>query len=183
MAPAIVVMFWGQRRAKSLGALAIADPGYAQRQLLANGSPRPTLQAILVGLFWQVDIIGLLLLAFGLGCFLVPFSLAANAEGGYANRESRHDIDRCQKLTLLASMIALLCVGFVLLIATGVYESKYAPYPIMPRRVGNRALICACLIDAFYWMSYCKSHLTRRSTCSLLTLLDSQYTSSHPRTS
>jgi hypothetical protein len=176
-------MFWGQRRAKSLGALAIADPGYAQRQLLAKDSPRPTLRAILVGLFWQVDIIGLLLLAFGLGCFLVPFSLAANAEGGYANRESRHDIHKCQKLILSASMTALLCVGFVLLVATGVYESKYAPYPIMPRRVGNRALICACLIDAFYWMSYCKSRLTYRSASSLLTLPDSKCSSRRPKTS
>jgi hypothetical protein len=53
-------------------------------------------------------------------------------------------------------MIALLVVGVLLLVATAMYEWKYAPYPIMPRRVANRALICACLIDAFYWMSYCK---------------------------
>lgn len=56
-----------------------------------------------------------------------------------------------------ASMIALLVVGFVLLVTTGIYEWKFAPFPIMPRRIGNRALICACLIDAFYWMSYCES--------------------------
>jgi hypothetical protein len=40
MAPAIVVMFWGQRRAEKLGALAIADPGYAERQ--GTGEEQPS---------------------------------------------------------------------------------------------------------------------------------------------
>lgn len=88
MAPALVVLYWGQGRAKRLGALSLADPGYAQRKILAENSPRPSIEAIIIGLFWQVDVIGLLLLAFGLGCFLVPFSLAANADGGYSNRQS-----------------------------------------------------------------------------------------------
>jgi hypothetical protein len=92
MAPALVVMFWGQRRAARLGALVIADPGYAQRKVLEQDSPRPSVLAVVIGLFWQVDVIGLLLLAFGLGCFLIPFSLAANADGGYANRERAWDI-------------------------------------------------------------------------------------------
>jgi hypothetical protein len=35
-----------------------------------------------------VDLVGLLLLAFGLGLLLVPFSLAAGAENGYKNRKS-----------------------------------------------------------------------------------------------
>ena len=82
MIPSILVLYWGQWRAKKLGALAIADPGYAQRQLLAASNPRRPAFAILSGLFWQIDVPGLLLLAFGLGCFLVPFSLAAGADGG-----------------------------------------------------------------------------------------------------
>lgn len=177
MVPAIVVMFWGQRRAEKLGALALADPGYAQRQMLLKDSPKPNVHAVLTGLFWQIDIIGLLLLAFGLGCFLVPFSLAANAEGGYANRKHRECCWlRTTILMVSASMIALLVVGVILLVATGVYEAKYAAYPIMPRRVGNRALICACLIDAFYWMSYCKSTPVRPAKIKQLIRLDSQLT-------
>lgn len=86
MAPSIVVLYWGQWRAKKLGAMAIADPGYAQRQILAANNPRKPVLAILQGLFWQIDVLGLVLLAFGLGCFLVPFSLAAGADGGYSNR-------------------------------------------------------------------------------------------------
>jgi hypothetical protein len=156
MAPALVVMFWGQRRAARLGALAIADPGYAQRKVLEQDNPRPSVRAVIIGLFWQVDVIGLLLLAFGLGCFLVPFSLAANADGGYANRERAWLFRSSLRANSIASMIALLVLGVLLLVATAIYEWKYAPYPIMPRRVANRALICACLIDAFYWMSYCK---------------------------
>ena len=89
MIPSILVLYWGQWRAKKLGALAIADPGYAQRQLLAASNPRRPVFAILSGLFWQIDVPGLLLLAFGLGCFLVPFSLAAGADGGYSNRKSQ----------------------------------------------------------------------------------------------
>lgn len=88
MAPAIIVLYWGQRRAKQLGALAVTDQEEARRHVAQQDTERPSLQAIVVGLFWQVDIIGLLLLAFGLGCFLVPFSLAANADGGYSNRAS-----------------------------------------------------------------------------------------------
>lgn len=88
MAPSIIVLYWGQWRAKKLGALAIADPGYAQRQALSGSSPRKPIVATLIGLFWQIDVVGLLLLAFGLGCFLVPFSLAAGADGGYSNRMS-----------------------------------------------------------------------------------------------
>jgi len=51
-------------------------------------------------------------------------------------------------------MIALLVVGFVLLVTFAVYEWKFSPYPIMPRRIANRALICACIIDFFYFFSY-----------------------------
>ena len=36
----------------------------------------------------RVDLVGLVLFAFGFGLLLVPFSLAAGAEGGYKNRES-----------------------------------------------------------------------------------------------
>jgi hypothetical protein len=52
------------------------------------------------------------------------------------------------------SMIALLVVGFILLISFAMYEWKLAPYPIMPRRIANRALVCACIIDFFYFFSY-----------------------------
>jgi len=57
-------------------------------------------------------------------------------------------------LICLGSMIALLVVGFILLISFAMYEWKLAPYPIMPRRIANRALICACIIDFFYFFSY-----------------------------
>lgn len=87
MAPAIAVLYWGQRRARRLGAFVVADPGYAQRQVLTMAQRRDSIVALLIRLFWQVDIIGLVLLGFALGLFLVPFSLASGAEGGFSNRE------------------------------------------------------------------------------------------------
>ena len=50
-------------------------------------------------------------------------------------------------------MIALLTVGGILLIAWGLYDGYVAKYPIMPKRVINRTLICACLIDFNYFFS------------------------------
>jgi hypothetical protein len=37
-----------------------------------------------------------------------------------------------------ASLIAMLVVGAVLLVAFGVYEKKYARYPLQPMRVLNK---------------------------------------------
>lgn len=75
----------------------------------------------------EINGFGLLLMGFAFGCILAPFTLVYNAEGGYTN----------------PSMIALLVVGGLLLIAWAVWDGYFARYPIMPRRVLNRTLICA----------------------------------------
>lgn len=87
IAPALAVLFWGQRRAKKLGALNIADEDYAKRQVAQSRRGGKTVLQFATAIFWEIDIPGLILLAFALGCFLIPFSLAAGAEGGYANRK------------------------------------------------------------------------------------------------
>lgn len=88
MAPAIFILYWGSRRAKRLGALLVADQGYAQRVVVEQSRREKftSFRRTLIELFWQVDVPGLILLGFALGLFLVPFSLAAGAEGGFANR-------------------------------------------------------------------------------------------------
>ena len=93
MAPAIAVLYWGQWRATRLGALTIADQNYALRTQMKPKTRQSagSIWKIAVALFWEIDIIGLIVLAFALGCFLVPFSLAANADGGYRNREYTSD--------------------------------------------------------------------------------------------
>lgn len=89
ISPAIGVMFWGDRRAKRLGALSIASSSYARRQVLAgiNGPQRSWTQNVLHYCV-QMDAFGLLLLGFSFACLLAPATLSSTAVGGYTNRES-----------------------------------------------------------------------------------------------
>lgn len=41
----------------------------------------------------------------------------------------------------------MFCVGGVLVILFTIHEWKFAKYPIMPKRVLNRTLLCAVAID------------------------------------
>lgn len=79
----------------------------------------------------EINGFGLLLMGFAFACILAPFTLVYNADGGYKN----------------PSMIALLVVGGLLLIGWGVWDGFFARYPIMPKRVLNRTLICAMWVD------------------------------------
>lgn len=170
MAPAIFVLYWGQWRAKKLGALTIADQDYALRSQLEPKAGRTagSIWKTTIALFWEIDVFGLVLLAFALGCFLVPFSLAANADGGYRNRKYP-TLNASASADLSASMIALLVCGILFGIAFVVYESKYAPFPVMPRRVLNRTLFCMCFVNFFYWFSYYTSGIYQSSWVYVVT--------------
>lgn len=79
----------------------------------------------------EINGFGLILMGFAFACILAPFTLVYNADGGYTN----------------PSMIALLVVGGLLLIAWAVWDGFFARYPIMPKRVLNRTLICAMYVS------------------------------------
>lgn len=66
-------------------------------------------------------------------------------------------------------MIALLVVGVVLAFVFGIYEARYAPFPIMPRRVLNRGLVCMCTVNFFYWFSYYVSGIYQPSWVYVVT--------------
>lgn len=82
----------------------------------------------------EADILGLLLIGFGFAILLLPFSLQSGAEGGWKN----------------PSMIAMIVVGGVLIFLFFLWEVLLAPFPITPRRVLNRTVICCIIIDFFY---------------------------------
>jgi len=81
----------------------------------------------------------LMLLGGGVSCILLPLTLAEGAKGGWKNQ----------------SMIAMLVVGFVLTILFTLYEVLYAKRPVItPRFWGNKAVVAACTIGFFDFVSY-----------------------------
>lgn len=71
--------------------------------------------------------------------FLLPFNLAYNAPNGWET----------------GYIIAMLVVGFVVLIVFGVYESFAAPKPMLNfKLLSNRTIIGTCLLGATYQISY-----------------------------
>ncbi|KAK6903936.1 hypothetical protein I203_107447 [Kwoniella mangroviensis CBS 8507] len=138
IAPSIAVLFWGDYRAKKVGALSLASSSYARKRLLSGTTQaRKTPTQLLIHYARQMDAFDLLLLTFAFGCILSPFTLNTTAKGGYTN----------------PSLIALFAVGGILFIAFCAYEWKVASHPIMPSRVMNKTFICACFIDFMYYFS------------------------------
>lgn len=138
LVPALWILFWGDFKAKKVGALSLASSTYARQRILAGEEKEQRT-------WWQaglhhasrINALGLLIMGFAFACLLSPFTLVYGAENGYKN----------------PSMIALLVVGGVLLIVWALYDGFIAKYPIMPRRVINRTLVCAVLIDFNYFLS------------------------------
>lgn len=89
--------------------------------------------------FWyELDIMGLLLLSAAFSLILIPLTLAANAKQGWRN----------------GSMIAMLVVGGVSAIAFLLWESnpKVAPKPFTALRIlGDRTVFAGCVIAFFYF--------------------------------
>ncbi|WWC59437.1 uncharacterized protein I303_101993 [Kwoniella dejecticola CBS 10117] len=138
IAPALIVLFWGDYRAKQIGALSLASSSYARQRVIAGETqPKKTLLQLIIKYAREMDAFGLLLLTFAFGCILSPFTLNSTAKGGYTN----------------PSLIALFVVGGVLFILFCAYEWKVTAHPIMPLRIMNRTFICSCAIDFLYFFS------------------------------
>ncbi|WVR05499.1 hypothetical protein IAU60_002517 [Kwoniella sp. DSM 27419] len=98
-----------------------------------------TVQQSIIHYAIEFDIVGMILLAAGFVLFLLPFTIAESAAQQW---RSPH-------------IIAMLVVGFVLLVAFGLFEKFYAPKPFLPYNLlTSRTLLGACLIDIFYQISY-----------------------------
>lgn len=82
---------------------------------------------------------GVVLFAGGLTIFLLPFTLASRAPSGWKTDY----------------IIAMIVVGFLVLVAFGLYETYVAKEPFLKNKfLTDRSVIAACLIDMTYQISY-----------------------------
>jgi predicted MFS family arabinose efflux permease len=82
---------------------------------------------------------GVILFAAGLTVFLLPFTLAESAPNGWKT----------------GYIIAMIVVGFVLLVSFGLYESFVAPVPFIKYDLlRDRTVIGAFMLDGTYQVSY-----------------------------
>ncbi|KAL6914915.1 hypothetical protein FSST1_012675 [Fusarium sambucinum] len=87
----------------------------------------------------EFDILGVFLFATGLIIFLLPFNIAATAPNGWAT----------------GYIIAMIVVGFVLLVGFAINEVYVAPVPFLKFHfLADRTLVGACLLDLTYQISY-----------------------------
>ncbi|KAL7804790.1 major facilitator superfamily domain-containing protein [Trichoderma aethiopicum] len=112
----------------------------AERQGLLSKEPsdRTILQSI-----WyyciEFDAMGVFLFSAGLTVFLLPFNIADSAPNGWAS----------------GYIIAMIVVGFLMLIVFSLYEAFLAPTPLLTwNLLVDRTVVGACLLDATYQISY-----------------------------
>ena len=122
LAPALMVLFWADIKAKRLGAVSIASPAYALDAELKHKKSfgRRSFDALIF-----MDAPGLILLAFAWSLILLPFTLSASANGGWNN----------------PSMIAMEVVGIILLITFTAYEFYWVSFEEGDVQVENSKLI------------------------------------------
>ncbi|KAL3457342.1 hypothetical protein BJX64DRAFT_293217 [Aspergillus heterothallicus] len=135
VSPIIATLFYADHKAKQAGELSFAASRLKARTAIEAGTMQIQRQSLsnrlatFRSLLTQIDLIGLLLL---------PFSLARDAQGGWSN----------------PSMIAMITVGFVILLLFLAWEILLSRYPILNRRVWhNKTFLCAVVIDIFYMIS------------------------------
>lgn len=86
----------------------------------------------LVWFFWQLDVVGVILLTAVLALILIPLTVA----GGVSSNWHRSDV------------IAMLVIGIMCIPAFAVWELKFAKHPCVPFRLLNDRTILAGLMIA-----------------------------------
>lgn len=147
LTPAIATLYYIQNKGKQMQ---LERQGPA-----AESGPtdwRTHVQRIRIALI-EIDMPGLILLGFAFALILLPFTLAKGASKGWAN----------------PSMIAMIVVGFVLLVIFILFEIHVAPKPLMTRRImRNRAFIAAVTINIF---SQCASSIRNTYLYSYISVI------------
>ncbi|CAO2652177.1 Nn.00g004600.m01.CDS01 [Neocucurbitaria sp. VM-36] len=124
--PLFIVLKLNLRKAKQEGVL------------LREPSQRTLLQSIIFHVR-EFDVPGAFLLAAGLVIFLLPFTLADSAPSGWST----------------GYIVAMLVLGFVLLIMFGLHERFTAGKPFLPfDLLTSRSVLGACLLSFTYQISY-----------------------------
>ncbi|KAH6838394.1 major facilitator superfamily domain-containing protein [Chaetomium sp. MPI-CAGE-AT-0009] len=145
LVPAIFTLYSMQRRGEKMGMVTMAASKRLRTAEGVEASEEPTnskgsaywIRSLYQGLV-DIDIIGLVILGVSFSLILLPFTLAKDADGGWAN----------------GSVIAMLVVGFVLLVAFVLYEVYLASKPLMTKRIlKNRTFLAAVTIYTFNQMA------------------------------
>ncbi|ETN46741.1 uncharacterized protein HMPREF1541_00930 [Cyphellophora europaea CBS 101466] len=151
--PLFILLKFNLRKAKQQG------------MLIEEDTKRNLVQSIL-HYFREFDAIGVVLLAAGMVTFLLPFTLADSAPSGWRS----------------SYIIAMLPVGFALLLLFGVHERYLAERPFIPfNMLTNRSVAGGCLLAGTYqvayycWNSYFTSFL---QVVTDLTIAEAGYVSS-----
>ncbi|GKU10125.1 unnamed protein product [Fusarium langsethiae] len=111
----------------------------AKKNILPKESSGRTFKESVWHYLIEFDILGVFLFATGLIIFLLPFNIAATAPNGWAT----------------GYIIAMIVVGFVLLVGFAINEIYVAPVPFLKFHfMTDRTLVGACLLDLTYQISY-----------------------------
>ncbi|KAJ4471460.1 drug:h+ antiporter, partial [Lentinula aciculospora] len=87
----------------------------------------------------ELDLLGLALITACIALILLPLTLSGKVNGGWSN----------------PSMIILIVLGCIFLPVCGIWDLRYAKYPVIPPRFfGNRSVIIVSIIGAFDFGSY-----------------------------
>ncbi|XP_044724643.1 major facilitator superfamily domain-containing protein [Hirsutella rhossiliensis] len=138
--PAIFTLYSMQRRGEKMGMVTMAASKRLRTGVVGD-SEEPTkskgfaywIKLLREGLI-DIDILGLIILGASFSLILLPFTLAKDANGGWAN----------------AGIVVMLVIGFVLLIAFVLFEMYLAPKPLMTKRIlKNRTFLAAVTIYTF----------------------------------
>lgn len=137
LAPAIFTLYAMQRQGEKMGMVTIA--GSKRERTGGDGKdgeqkgPAHWARLLYRGLI-DIDIFGLILLGVSFALLLLPLTLAEDADGGWKN----------------GNIIAMLVVGFVLLVFFVLFEVYLAPKPLMTKRVlNNRGFLAALVVFTF----------------------------------
>jgi len=125
--PILYILYINQRKAKRMGI-------YPESPL--HNKP---ISEILKELFFQLDLVGLILLTAGFALVLLAITLA-----GYQSEKWKE-----------AKIIVMLVIGFCCLIATCIWEYKFAEFPLLRwTLIKDRTVACACGIGFIFWVTF-----------------------------
>ncbi|KAB8237529.1 MFS siderochrome iron transporter MirB [Aspergillus alliaceus] len=124
--PLYVVLKYNLRKAEKKGIVIHESSG---RTLVEN----------IIHYLIEFDLPGVILFAAGLTVFLLPFTLAMSAPQGWKSDY----------------IIAMIVVGFILLVLFALYQMYLAPVPFLKHKyLFDRTVLGACLLDFTYNMCY-----------------------------
>ncbi|KAG2045784.1 hypothetical protein BDR06DRAFT_1015289 [Suillus hirtellus] len=140
LAPLIITLLWAERKAEKL---ALFDSPKPRTRSVSVSSPSSLKHKSTLARFLrsaeQLNLVGLVLLGFGVSLTLLPLTISQTVNGQWKN----------------GSIIAMLAMGVVLLAVFAVWDLRYATMPVIaPRFVRNRSVVCAACIGFFDFISF-----------------------------